>query len=76
PASCCGVVGFKLSYGRVPQDPPFNLDHYCHEGPLARTVGDVALFAQVIAGPHPHDGASLPERIYFPVQRPASARRG
>ena len=53
PASLNGVVGFKPPYGRVPQTPPFNLDHYCHSGPLARTVADTALFENMIAGPHP-----------------------
>ena len=36
------MVGFKPPYGRVPQSAPFNLDFYCHEGPMARTVADVA----------------------------------
>ena len=60
PASLCGVVGYKPPYGRVPQLPPFNLDTYCHDGPMARTVGDVALLCDVIAGRHPADHASLP----------------
>jgi aspartyl-tRNA(Asn)/glutamyl-tRNA(Gln) amidotransferase subunit A len=73
PASCCGVVGFKPPYGRVPQLPPYNLDHYCHEGPLARTVADCALFENVIAGPHPADIASLRERVVLAVE-PESVR--
>lgn len=68
PASCCGVVGFKPPYGRVPQDPPYNLDHYCHEGPLARTVADCALFENVISGPSPRDIASLRERVELPLE--------
>ena len=67
PASCCGVVGYKPPYGRVPQDPPFNLDHYCHEGPLARTVADCAVFENVIAGPHPRDITSLRQRVRIPA---------
>ncbi len=59
PASCCGVVGYKPTYGRVPQLAPYGLDHWCHLGPLARTVGDVALLADAISGPDPRDHASL-----------------
>lgn len=67
PASCCGVVGFKPPYGRVPEEPPYNLDHYCHEGPLARTVADCALFENVVAGPHPNDVASLRDEVSIPA---------
>src|SRR5262245_11197837 len=69
PASCCGVVGFKPPHGRVPQDPPFNLDPYGHEGPLARSVADCALVQNVIAGPHPRDGASLRPKLRIPPPR-------
>jgi Asp-tRNA(Asn)/Glu-tRNA(Gln) amidotransferase A subunit family amidase len=68
PASCCGVVGFKPPYGRVPQEPPYNLDFYCHEGPLARTVSDCALMENVIAGPHPKDIVSLRPKLRIPSE--------
>ena len=67
PASCTGVVGFKPPYGRVPQQPPFNLDHYCHEGPMTRTIADCALFENIITGPHPSI-ASLREQAEFPLE--------
>jgi aspartyl-tRNA(Asn)/glutamyl-tRNA(Gln) amidotransferase subunit A len=51
PASLCGVVGLKPTYGRVSLRGVFplswNLDH---AGPLARCVKDAALLLQVIAG--------------------------
>jgi aspartyl-tRNA(Asn)/glutamyl-tRNA(Gln) amidotransferase subunit A len=66
PASFCGVVGFKPPYGRVPETEIFNLDHYCHEGPLARTVSDCALLENVIAGPDPSDVVSLRPKLVIP----------
>ncbi len=68
PASFCGVVGFKPPYGRVPEMAVFNLDHYCHEGPLARTVSDCALLENVIAGPHPSDVASIRPKLEIPAE--------
>ena len=60
PASLSGVIGFKPPWARVPALPPYNLDQYCHDGPLARTVGDVALLEDVISGRHWRDSAALP----------------
>ncbi|MFZ2013859.1 MAG: amidase [Nocardioides sp.] len=60
PSSFCGVVGFKAPYGRVPALPPFNLDTYCHDGAMGRTVADTALLHNVIQGQHPADHVSLP----------------
>lgn len=66
PASASGVVGFKPPYGRNPEEPPFNLDFYCHVGPLARTVGDCRLMQNVMAGPHCEDIASLRPKLRIP----------
>ena len=60
PASFCNVVGFRPSPGRVPVWPS---DHgwssLSVEGPMARTVGDVALMLSVIAGPDARSPISL-----------------
>lgn len=67
PAGLCGVVGFKPPYGRVPVAPPFNLDWYCHNGPMAQTIGDAALMQNVLSGIDPQDIASLREKITIPA---------
>ncbi len=66
PAAFNGVVGFKPPYGRVPEEAPYSLDQYCHEGPLARTVADCALFENVIAGPDPRDLVCLAPKLEIP----------
>lgn len=63
PASFNGVVGFKPPHGRVPCEPPFGLDLYCHNGGLARTVEDMRLFQNALAGPHPMDHRSLRPKL-------------
>ena len=63
PASFCGVVGLKPSFGLVPRSPGFAPPPWAslaHTGPIARTVGDVALMLGVIAGYDVRDGGSLP----------------
>jgi Asp-tRNA(Asn)/Glu-tRNA(Gln) amidotransferase A subunit family amidase len=64
PAAWCGVVGLKLTYGRIPNTGAANVfdSHtpFVHTGPLARSVRDAALMAQVMTGPHRDDPFSLP----------------
>jgi Asp-tRNA(Asn)/Glu-tRNA(Gln) amidotransferase A subunit family amidase len=68
PASMTGTVGFKPPYGRNPDSSPFNLDHYNHAGPMARSVADCALFQNVLSGPHPHDIASIRPKLRIPTK--------
>jgi len=68
PASACGVYGFKAPYGRNPEQPPFNLDWYCHAGALARSVADSALMQNVIAGPHPRDIVAIRPKLRLPAR--------
>ncbi|HLF74822.1 MAG TPA: amidase [Anaerolineales bacterium] len=60
PASLCGVVGFKPTYGRVSLRGVFplswNLDHV---GPLTRDVHDAALMMEVLSVYDPLDPASV-----------------
>jgi aspartyl-tRNA(Asn)/glutamyl-tRNA(Gln) amidotransferase subunit A len=50
PAACCGVVGFKPSYGLVPLDGCFPLaPSFDHAGPLAPTVSGCADALAVLA---------------------------
>ncbi len=60
PAAFCNVVGLRVSPGRVPTHPRAALwSHLSVEGPMGRTVADVALLLQAIAGPDPRNPISL-----------------
>jgi len=63
PAACCGVVGYKPPFGRIPANSPLNVDAYFQSGPLARCVVDCALMTNVMSGIHPADIATVAERV-------------
>jgi amidase len=61
PAAFCGVVGFRTSPGLIPLHPyELAWDTLYVEGPMARTVGDVALMLSVMAGADPRAPLSYP----------------
>ncbi len=64
PASHCGVVGIKPSYGRVSRygliDLSMSLDQI---GPFSMDVYGCALLLEVIAGKSAHDGTTLGQRV-------------
>jgi aspartyl-tRNA(Asn)/glutamyl-tRNA(Gln) amidotransferase subunit A len=66
PASLCGIVGIKPTFGRVSlygaTTLAWSLDH---AGPLARTVTDAALLLDVLEGYDPRDPRTL--QVMVPV---------
>ena len=77
PASFCGVVGFKATYGIVPHvSDSAGWLTLTHVGPITRTVGECALALSVIAGPDARDPLSAPAlpRDYLAAARPGDLR--
>ena len=60
PANFNNVVGFRCSPGRMP-GPPGSWATLSVDGPMARTVDDVALLLSVMAGPEPSSPISISE---------------
>jgi aspartyl-tRNA(Asn)/glutamyl-tRNA(Gln) amidotransferase subunit A len=65
PAACCGIVGFKPTYGLVSSEGCFPLaPSFDHVGPMARTVEECAALLEVIAPGFATSGlASLDEIV-------------
>jgi aspartyl-tRNA(Asn)/glutamyl-tRNA(Gln) amidotransferase subunit A len=61
PASFCGIVGLKPTYGRCSR---WGVVAYAssldHPGPMGRTVRDVAILLRAMAGHDPRDSTSAP----------------
>lgn len=79
PASFCGVFGHKPSFDLVPvrghmPGPPGSLSHtdLGVMGPLARSVDDLTLLLDVIAGPTPERAKAY--RLHLPAARSSSLR--
>ncbi len=64
PASFCGCVGLKPTYGRVSR---YGLTAYASSldqiGPMAKDVRDAALLFEIMSGHDPMDSSSLPEAV-------------
>ncbi|MGY1806572.1 amidase [Blastococcus sp. SYSU D00669] len=66
PAAFCNVVGLRPTPGRVPTWPsPLGWSTLSVQGPMGRTVADVALQLSAIAGPDP--------RVPISLEKPGSA---
>jgi aspartyl-tRNA(Asn)/glutamyl-tRNA(Gln) amidotransferase subunit A len=81
PASFCGLVGLKPTYGRVSR---YGLIAFASSldqvGPMGRSVEDVALLLSAIAGHDPHDSttvdAPVPDYARLAREDPGSLRLG
>jgi aspartyl-tRNA(Asn)/glutamyl-tRNA(Gln) amidotransferase subunit A len=79
PASLCGLVGLKPTFGRVSRTGivphSWSLDH---AGPMTHTVADAAAMLQVLAGRDPSDAGSadVPVPDYaLPLGQPIAGMR-
>jgi len=61
PANFCNIVGFRPSPGRVALNSLMAWQTLSVNGPMARTVKDLALLLSAISGPDPRDPISLSE---------------
>ncbi len=76
PASYCGVVGLKPTYGRVSR---YGLLAYASSfdqiGPITHTVDDAALLLQIMAGADEYDSTTDPRPVPEYSEKAANGRK-
>ncbi|MFN3647389.1 MAG: amidase [Gemmobacter sp.] len=78
PAGWCNVYGFRPTYGRVPVDPVGDtfLHQLATDGPMARSIEDLALLLEVLAVPDPRLPHGRPSEPFLAaLDRPAGRLR-
>lgn len=67
PASYCGVVGLKPTYGAVSRSGIIAAaSSFDQVGPITKTVADAHIVFSAIRGRDPKDATSLPDGLYSP----------
>ena len=64
PATCCGIIGMKPTYGVISLNGVFPLTYSLdHVGPMTRSVEDNAMLFHALAGHDPDDPTSAREPV-------------
>ncbi len=76
PASFCNIVGLRPTPGRVATGHPLTIDPtLMTQGPMARTVEDIALLLDAMSGDDPRDMISKPREAVSYLERVRVPRR-
>jgi len=69
PASWCGVVGFKPTYGRVSRYGIIAMKSSTDSpGPITKNVNDAATLLEIMSGHDPHDATSIEQNFWVRPQ--------
>jgi amidase len=76
PAMAGGITALNPTYGRIPcehrvggQDPTLASQLLPKDGPLARTIGDLRVAFEALAGGDPRDPRAVPVPAYLPQEK-------
>jgi amidase len=78
PAAFCNVYGFRPSWGLIPQDAEGDtfLATLATEGPMARTIEDIARFLEILSGENPQTPFGRPAEAFADqLERPVKGKR-